>query len=244
MNSRTEILNELQDLNSNLPPNAGTNPYRVPNGYFEGLAGSILLRIREEKASSEDEIASLSPLLAGISRKMPFEVPDNYFNSTNLSGITDDERLPFNLEVADRNMPFEVPEGYFETLPDIILARIEKPKSNVVSLRARRWMRIAAAAVIAGVVAISGFLYLNNRNTVSIDNPEWMAKKLKNVETKELEEFIQETDITIARNTSKQVNSKDITEVKSMLKDVSNEELKTFLDQIPADEEVDMSMLN
>ena len=82
MNRRDHIQDELQGLNSSLPPEGNGTPFSVPQGYFEGLAASVLSRIKAEQAgSAAEEIAQLSPFLANISRKMPFEVPDQYFQT-------------------------------------------------------------------------------------------------------------------------------------------------------------------
>lgn len=81
-------------------------PYRVPTGYFEHFADHLLQRIRidEENGLSktesnqagdlskagypaalpeenpDSEMTSLSPLLAGLERKTPYQVPGYYFS--------------------------------------------------------------------------------------------------------------------------------------------------------------------
>lgn len=235
MNNRNDILNELKDLNSSLPALNPPYPYTVPDGYFEELAASVLAKINGEQiVSASEELQNISPLLAGFSRKMPYSLPQNYFESANLSFITQEEELPVNLASLDRTMPFEIPFSYFETLPQVILSKVTKPKAKVISI-SKRWMRVAVAAMITGMIALSGYLYFNNNNSISVDNPQWVAKTLKNVETKELDEFIQMTDVSVAKNiASPQANA---AEVKALLQDVSNEELETFLEELPAEDE-------
>ena len=244
MNRRDNILNELKELNSSLPVETGFNPYTVPSGYFEGLADTVLAKIKgEETFSASEEIAQLSPLLAGLSRKMPYDVPAGFFDVPNLSSITGEEKLPEVLARLDKTMPFEVPAGYFETLPEILLGRVAKPQARVVSMHSR-WMRMAAAAVIAGVIAVFGFVYSNSKPAaVSVDSPEWVAKQLKDVETKELEQFIEQTDISIAQNKPKQKATNNAEDAESLLKDVSNEELKSFLEEVPVEDE-ELILLN
>lgn len=245
MNRRENILNELKELNSSLPFESGPNPYKVPEGYFEGLADAVLAKIKGENAvSASEEITQLSPLLAGLSRKMPYGVPAGFFETTDLSSVTQEERLPEILARLNKTMPFEVPAGYFETLPEIMLGRVAKPQAKVVSM-SKRWMRYAAAAVITGIIAVSGFLYFNSKpTTVSVDSPEWVAKQLKDVETKELEQFIEQTDETIAQNKPKQkTNNNNPVDAESLLKDVSNEELRSFLEEVPAEDE-ELILLN
>ena len=237
MNPRQPILNELLQLQSTLPAEAVVNPYGVPEGYFDNLAEALLKKLKQEH-SAQDEIASLSPLLARLSRSMPYEVPAGFFE--NSAPVVEEAALPQVLLQAGKAMPYQVPSGYFEQLPEILLGRVEQPKAKVVSM-SRRWMRVAAAAVIAGAIAISGFLYFNSRpgTAVSVDSPQWVAKKLKDVETKELEQFIEVADVAIAQNKpkSKPVATNTALDAKSLLKDVSNEDLRSFLDEVPVDDE-------
>ena len=238
MNPRTDILNELKELNSTLQ-DSPANPYAVPAGYFEGIADAVLAKIKGDTASSE--IAELSPLLAGLSRKMPYEVPKGFFEATDLSSITSDEELPQVLAGLHRTLPYKVPQGYFETLPQIMLGRVAKPKARVVSMT--KWMRVAAAAVIATAILISGYLYFSTPKSISVDNPQWVAKNLKDLDTKELEQFIQETDVTVAQAEKPKMAPGKKAEVKTLLNDVSTEELESFLEAVPVEDD-EMILLN
>src|SRR5689334_9713028 len=80
MNTPNNIQDELRDLNSELPASNGT-PFSVPEGYFEGFAASVMNRIHNPALSAAAEIAELSPLLSAISRTMPYQLPEGYFQS-------------------------------------------------------------------------------------------------------------------------------------------------------------------
>jgi hypothetical protein len=57
-------------------------PQNVPAGYFNTLSDSILEKIKAQPEQTvTDELASLSPLLAGISKENVYEVPAGYFDS-------------------------------------------------------------------------------------------------------------------------------------------------------------------
>ena len=73
MKRNETILNELRELNSRLP-GVSENVFSVPKGYFDSLPERMLNRIR-----NEEELQELSPLLAGLSRKMDYSVPNDYF---------------------------------------------------------------------------------------------------------------------------------------------------------------------
>lgn len=109
--------------NGSLLSGSKSQAFSVPGGYFEGLAGSIMNRIKTEPVTdAREEISILSPMLAGISREMPYQVPRSYFD--NLAGRILDQRQ----------------------------------EAKVVSITAARrslvprWMRVAAAACIAGLL--------------------------------------------------------------------------------------------
>ena len=62
-----------------------SGPFMVPDGYFEELSANILNKIREnEVESARSELEKISPLLAQIERKNPFEVPTGYFDNLDI----------------------------------------------------------------------------------------------------------------------------------------------------------------
>ncbi len=85
MSERANIEKELQELGSRLPVQAPPMPYSVPTGYFEGLAGLVLDRIRREDAQAELE--SLSPLLSSLSKQSPYSIPAGYFEKQAIKPI-------------------------------------------------------------------------------------------------------------------------------------------------------------
>jgi len=243
MNSRKHIQEELRSLNSSLPYDMKEPVFSVPNNYFENFAASVLQKIKKEAApSAADELASLSPTLAGLSKKMPFEVPENYFNTLvqDVPAIFSDEVLPAVLANHERNLPYEVPAGYFDTLPEQLLAKVAPKQAKVISFNRTRWMKVAAAAMIAGVISISGFLYFGKNESIdpAAQSEIWVAKKLQNVSNQDLEQFIETADIAAGRETARTNRA----EVRNMLDDVSVKELDAFLSQIPTDDE--LSIIN
>ena len=242
MNSHKDIQDELNELGSNLPRKDG-QPFEVPQGYFDGLAASVLAKIKGETLSATEELQQLSPLLAGISRKMPYSVPNGYFEQLGNEApfLMQDEVLPQVLQNADKSMPYLVPNGYFENLPGIILSKVEvkKPQAKLVSF-SRSWMKYAVAAVITGLVATTGVLFFNSKNTIdpSKQPDVWVAKKLENVSTEALDDFMVTTGIEEGEGTKiAKAESNTEQEVKKLLKDVSNEELDMFLSQLPSENE-------
>lgn len=244
MNSRNTIQDELKELNSELSSGLNGTPYSVPQGYFEGLAGSVLAKLKAQNGSAEEEIAELSPLLAGLSKNMPYSIPQNYFQASmeDLSLISSEEKESLVLSFIEKEMPYQVPAGYFEALPQEILSRVSQKQAKLVSFGRTRFVQMMAAAVIVGVLVISGIFYFRNNGTQTTGSstPD-VAVELKKASTEELNTFIKNTDLSItqdkaqvtARNTASQTKNK------KLFAGVSDEELKAFLDQIPAyDEEL------
>jgi hypothetical protein len=244
MNSPDNIQDELNGMNSNLPSHTDQNPFSVPEGYFEGLASSVLAKIKgQQEVTAAGEISELSPLLAGISRTMPYVLPSNYFQTTieELPFLTGEDPKSAILALVERVTPYKVPSGYFIDLPDGVLNKVSTPKAKVIPIVRRRWMRLVAAAVVTSIISLSGYFYFSQRNAVNVDRP--IAQQLKNVSTKELDEFIKTADITTASTETVQAKVAGKTEVQKMLTDVSDKELDAFLAQVPTDDE-DLLVIN
>jgi hypothetical protein len=243
MAQKDNILQELNELESSLAGQFPQNTYAVPAGYFEGLAGQVLNRIKAmEAATASEELSYLSPMLNDLSKEMPYKVPAGYFEDTAatiLNVVRDDsenakeelESISPLLSGLKKEMPYEVPAGYFQNLNTAAPA---DKSAKVVSI-SRKWFRYAAAAIAVGILATTGIIIINNRN-----NPEKSLARLekkieKDIEKSsdnELREFIQYTDAgnDLAINEPKE-------EIKAMLKDVSESELQNFLEDI-ADPEI------
>jgi hypothetical protein len=132
-------------------------------------------------------------------------------------------------------MPYQVPSGYFESFTSSVLKKV-KPQAKVIAMTPRRWMRVAAAAMIAGIITISGIVYFSGKQDIKVDNPQWVAKKLQNVSDKALDEFVKTSDInqaTIATVKNKSIKTSD---VNRLLQDVPDNELDAFLEQMPTDD--------
>jgi hypothetical protein len=152
METRKQILTELLEI---APVLGGSGvfrvPYVVPAGYFEGFAEILMNRIRFEAAalgdpannvSSQEEISEISPLLAGLKNKNPYQVPQGYFESLNVK-IPVTENIPSKL-VA---------------LPG--LKKVSMPM---------RIVRYAAAACIVGLIGIVSFNITHRQNTDPINS--------------------------------------------------------------------------
>lgn len=66
---------------------ASQSAFTVPEGYFDNLSAGIMQKIKGEQESSSDEIAALSPVIAGIGNKNIFTVPEGYFEQSIIPAV-------------------------------------------------------------------------------------------------------------------------------------------------------------
>ena len=147
-----EILNELKEISPSLAKMDRNNPFSVPEGYFSALSDRLLINTKIYAEQADTSINSA-------------RVPEGYFNTLSsqiLNKIknqdTSVEEFPLLSSLKDKNV-FSVPEGYFESLSDRVLSKIAHKPAKVISIKS--WMKYAAAAVVAGVMAITGLQIYN-----------------------------------------------------------------------------------
>jgi hypothetical protein len=261
MNTKNNILQELSELNSQLAGVQATTPYVVPVGYFEGLAAQIVKSIKAEEAvTAAEEIGHLSPLLAGLTKQNPYTVPVGYFTSIDetVSSITNEETEPsVQKELAaispllsglKKTNPYSIPSSYFEQLNTTSVA-VNKPATKVVSMGSRKWWKMAAAAVVIGIIVMAGItLIKGDKVSPSTDSYAWIKKNTKKVATEKIEEFVTLADEeNLVEGTIASVpNTKE--ELKTLIKDVPESEIQSLLNDTQAlediSEETDNSMMN
>ena len=225
--------------------------FSVPDGYFEGFAQQMLARIKSSTGSSGGsekmgEQEELPAILAQAARINPYTVPDGYF----------DELSPVLAILKDKNA-YAVPIGYFDQLANEIAAKIaepvvagtlesvsdSRPKAKVVSFgRRMNWLKYSAAAVVAGLMVTVGWLRWHNNTpsalvaaVPSTQAPVDVVKNLAKVSDTELQNFLVDQDTTLAQpvtnNTLMATVDMDDTNLKSLLGDVSDGELKQYMDE-------------
>jgi hypothetical protein len=244
MTNRNTILNELRDLDSTLENLSPQNLYSVPYGYFEGLPTQVMNRIKAlEAKSAKDELEYLSPFLSNIPKENPYLVPVDYFQSLNESisyainsvDETSEEEIeslsPLLSSLKNKN-PYSIPAGYFETLE----TKTEKQEAKVISFTRRRWYRMAIAAAVIGIVAISGLVFFKSNGIDPKTNPEaWINKNVtKKVDKDKIDEFV---TLVTPNNIQKAIDENktaEEAEVKELMKDVSQKEIQDFLNDAVA----------
>jgi len=245
MTNRNTILKELADLGSVLASHDPQNIYAVPAGYFEGLADQILNRIKALEANdAKEELSYLSPFLSNVSKEMPYSVPAGFFQDLSEDVLkkisehedyqTSEEEIealsPLLSSLKNKN-PYSTPAGYFEKLEN----GVEKKETKIISITRRRWYRLSVAAVVIGIVAISGLAIFRSKQVDPNKNPQaWIEKNVdKKVSKEKIDEFVKlaeegSTNVTYEKDDVKH------TEIKELMKDVPEKEIVDFLNDAVA----------
>ena len=208
-----------------------TTAYQVPGGYFDSLPQTILQKIRESDRAGADsagaelvgapgmvsgedafaELSSLSPLLSGISKKPPFEVPENYF--AELSGkLISGTR---SSEVGTREAQVPAP----------VQAKV------VTGMFSRRVLQYAAAAVISGLVITAGFFLMNRQSQdQQLVSEKGLEEKTEQTSDADILNYLADQPLSVSDLQS--INSEaeiNVDAIPDMLADVSDEELQQYV---------------
>jgi hypothetical protein len=252
MTQRNNILQELNELNSTLVNISPANIYSVPAGYFDGLAATMLARIKAmDAANAVEELNYLSPSLSTISKQNIYSVPAGYFESLAENTIRsiragnghqtaqeEIEGLSTLLSGLKKQMPYSVPQGYFESIS-------EKPvrtETKVISFTRHKLFRYAAAAVVIGIVAMSGLLIFGNKKDPAEKVMVKVGKEVKKMSDDDLKDFLQFTDAGL--NGEEKVSNSNTDEIKELLKDIPESELKDFIEETSGTEDSESIMMN
>lgn len=245
-------------VNATDPLEKTNQPYSVPQGYFDQFAQSVLHRIKAmEENDPQEELKQTAPFLSGLRKENPYSIPQGYFED--LAGnITDgakaidlvNEELenlsPMMSQIRSLN-PYTVPSGYFEELPGLILNKVtDAQETPVITMRfTRRFMQMAAAAVVTGLILFNGIRFLNipfasSETSYVTSGGTDSSTILNHLSDAELENYLdgagRNADATAMNETVTQgeLNPENM---KDLFAEVSDEELQQFLEGTGAQSE-------
>ncbi|SHN42022.1 hypothetical protein [Chitinophaga sp. CF418] len=146
-----QTLPDAEEVSSILAGMPKAFPMSAPAGYFDQLDAVIMARIAETEGAAaaasttaiQEELAAISPLLAGIPKTMPLSVPTGYFDQLSTSVMAG---------IADVSAPVHNP----------VVRRM-----NV-----RKYMGWAVAACLVALVSVSTLFFIrgNRHNTNAIES--------------------------------------------------------------------------
>lgn len=220
------ILNSIyfnEDCNdaSELKKISKKNVYDVPQGYFETLANSILIYVKNQQ---EHVPSGYFEELPNIMLEKVREI--NVQNELN-------EIAPV-LNIIDKKRPiYSVPEGYFESESTKIKSVFKESKK---AIKSRSLMKVAVAACLVGVLTFVTFIFLNksNNNEVAINSKIYLNSNvniddsLKKIDLFSMEEHLKTEELVADAEITKYTPLKD-EEIDGFLNEFSDEELQKYL---------------
>lgn len=244
MNMNENIREELAGISPIVAGIDPRSPYQIPAGYFDAFAFQILHLIQAEQAgsttetSSTEELQTLSPVLASLSNKTPYQVPDSYFKELEqdtLQGISavdfvqDTINHPSVLsDAALKKMPYEVPQDYFAQLPHALSSKVMRHAAPVVSGRIH-WMRYAAAAALTGlIVLISWFSWQAITLPAPTVETTQIDQQVKQLNDQEIEFYATQWVALAPNDIAYEDESLSDQDMKDILADFSDDELAQF----------------
>ncbi len=242
------------------------NVFTIPEGYFGTLSTEIFAKIEKlnlEKENAEPD--NLSEIFYSLRNANVFSVPAGYFDtlSTKISAKIEDlefetvsEELqnlsPVLSSLKNENV-FTVPEGYFDSFANIVIKKAKPTSAKILTMTPRTtWLRIAAAAVVTGVIAIASLQIFNSSSNdgnskpptiASIEIPGYIKESLQFKTEKQLDAGIAKlSDDDIIKYLEKNGNvldndvllkNTDVSELPSQEDYLDNENtLNSYLDKI------------
>src|SRR5580700_7926559 len=158
--------------------------FQVPDGYFDGFATQVLARIKAGSMGEEE----LPPVFSRISRVIPYQVPEGYF-----------EELSPVLAVLRDRPAYAVPEGYFAGLPKSILERVAAPvtAARVIPmnhdgrkvLKGHWWKFSSVAAIAACLLVIVSWPQADTKHTEGVMTVD-VAQALQKVSDQEMQAYL------------------------------------------------------
>ena len=237
MLANEEILLELSQISPALTNISRNHVYSVPLNYFDGLVGNILEQIKDDIASQTLEAAA-----------NPYTIPGNYFTllPDAIMGKIQQEQLHSEVydelaEVApllnsiSRQMPYQVSPDYFGSFTiEKAVQKINTSAKIINNGWFTRSYKYVAAAVIAGVLIVSTFLFAPETNTEqtsanytsSINIPVAVNK----VSEADITEFL-DNNATIPEASASNLTFDNEVDFLEVLENTTEEDIKDYLKQ-------------
>ena len=232
MQNREEITIELTSIVSAATAWPVSVPYMVPVGYFDALSEMILERIS-----------------IGLPNKANvFVVPDNYFEqlpdtilqAVRHTEVSDELRevAPF-LQSIPKTNPYQTNTVPVLDIQAMIAEKAATDTGKVITMPAIRksaWMRLAAAAVMVGVLVTAAFIYNSNQTIESVNTDQYAQMDVSNEISKlsedELTNYLSSAEkLVIATADRESLQIDELLDVNDHLSDMSDDELKEYLQE-------------
>jgi len=155
----------------------------------------------------QEELLTISKVVANIPKCNVFEVPEGYFDHAQsevlikcidspvfetpehyfeqlpeifldtIKNVDSAENENLILSTQEKQNPYQIPNNYFETLPENILQAVKTPAKVISISKNNNWLKLAAA-VIVGLIGFAIIINLPKKQDEGISVIEKEAKKI------------------------------------------------------------------
>ncbi len=231
MNRNENISDELETIAPYISRVEKGVIYTIPINYFDDFAESVLTKI---KAGQEPTYH--------FSKEMPFTLPANYFDclpkiilqkiksATSENNTFDElEAISPLLNTISKKNPYALPDGYFENLE---LSKNQAPiveGGRIIKARVFTMYRLAVAAIITAILSVGIFLMLDKKIKPLQANTN--KTEIKNLTEDDISEFLSTNANTDEASTSILSAAIVSPDIHNAVKEISDEEIKQFLQE-------------
>jgi len=192
------------------------------------------------------ELAEIGSQLGNMPKTTPYRAPEGYFEElpalilmrikTEHVQSADEETAIISPLLASlkKESPLSVPEGYFENLTPQIPTKEKKAETaRVITFRADRLFKYAAAAVSIGLISLFAWVFLKTpgsdhqyavNHDTAVDNQ--VQQKIEGMTDIDIATYLDINELTTMESRDIQVPDDDVT---LMLAEVSDQELENYL---------------
>jgi hypothetical protein len=234
MDTRNDILNEMNLISPDVAVIGNANVYNVPVGYFSSFADEVLTLVKAEYLLQQNV-------------HVPYKVPANYFDGLSnniLAKIRSENEVfaeleevaPFLNTINKKNI-YTTPVSYFDNLSanasdNINVAKPVPAKIFNIGSATRKWLTYAAAAVFAGIIGTGILLRADHskesnepvKSSYASMNVDENISNLSDTEiAKYLDTHSSENEIAVP------ASSDDDIDVQDFLNNSSDEEIQQYL---------------
>jgi hypothetical protein len=178
------------------------NPYTVPTSYFENFATSVLNKINSAANEVSEELFEIAPLLNTIDKSNIFSVPKGYFEKLSTVASTTTQ----NSSKADST------------------AMVISIGSNI-----RKWTTYAAAACVFFIVAATTYLYVNVHGRL-VEEQLPVEQRISQLNENEIMNYLKDNDGITSGDLISTTTEQD-PQIQHLLKNVSDEDIQNYLDE-------------
>ncbi len=182
MNRNLHIQEELTEISTTVAQVPFLPTYTIPNNYFKSLAAQLQIQ---------------------LVTKNTFTIPTNYFENLPLlilskikNSADEEENLPNILQQIPKTNVYTVPKNYFTQTNNYTVQapviKLEQKKNN------NNWLKIAAAACIAFVIAFAVKPLLTNKVVAAetlVAGTNLTFKEIQNINADEALEKLDSTEV-------------------------------------------------